>query len=129
MFDDKESSLPMKNLSEIFLSDTRPLKQNFCHFAATYSNSVGRAQAGNRKVAGSMLESGISTLCPWERHLTLISYWGHAVYPSWRPSSANDLHAEPQKGMSCIGVADMRRMPGSYERTNLPQNLNSLLSS
>ena len=37
------------------------------------NSSVRRVQAGNRKVAGSILELGISSLCPWERRLTLFS--------------------------------------------------------
>ena len=89
--------------------------------------SVGRALAGNGKVAGSILESGISSLCPWERQFALISHWGHAVYPSWWPSPTKDLQTEPQKGMSCVGVADIRWMPGSYERTNRKKNALQLL--
>ena len=30
------------------------------------------ARASDRKVAGSMPVLGITSLCPWERHLTLI---------------------------------------------------------
>ena len=30
-------------------------------------------QASDQKVAGSMPELGITSSCPWERHLTLIS--------------------------------------------------------
>ena len=48
----------------------------------------------------------------WERHFTLISHSGHAVYPSWWPSPTKDLQTEPQKGVSCVGVAE----PGSYDR-------------
>ena len=31
-------------------------------------------RASNGKVAGSMPELGITSLCPWQRHLTLIFY-------------------------------------------------------
>ena len=38
-------------------------------------SSVDRVPAGNRKLACSMLESGISSLCPCERHFSLNSLW------------------------------------------------------
>ena len=42
----------------------------------TYINSLGKRQverrASDHKVAGLMPVLGITSLCPWERHLTLI---------------------------------------------------------
>ena len=58
---------------------------------------------GDRKVAGSILESGISSLCPWKRSF----HWGHAVYPLRWPSPIKELQTEPKKGMSCADVVEI----------------------
>ena len=58
-----------------------------------------------KKVADPWFESrsGNASLCPWERHFTLISHWGRAVYPLWWPSLTKDLQTEPKK-MLYVGV-------------------------
>ena len=85
----------IRNLELETISADEDLSSNYKH----RRSAVGRAPAGNwMKVAGSMLESGNSSLCPWERHFTLMSFWGHAVYPSWRPSPTKYMQTEPQKG-------------------------------
>ena len=45
----------------------------------------GIAPAGNPKAVDSIFESGISSFCPWERPLILISLLGQAVYRSDGP--------------------------------------------
>ena len=39
---------------------------------------------------------GYLSLCPWEWHLTLISYRGQAVYLWWCPRLTKDLQTEPK---------------------------------
>ena len=62
----------------------------------------------------------ISSLCPWERHLTLISHWGQAVYPSWWPSPTKDLQIEPQKGCPALAWQTYAAcLVHTNERTNI----------
>ena len=65
-------------------------------------SSDDRATDCDRKVAGSMLESGISSLCLWERHLTQIAYLGQAAYSSWPPCPTEDLQTKPQEGRPAL---------------------------
>ena len=62
-----------------------------------------------------MLKSGITLLCPSEKHLSLIShYWGQAVYMSWWPSLTKDLQTEPQKGV-------LQCSPHDFDRCDIAQ--------
>ena len=79
---------------------------------------VGRGPAGDINVAGCMLEADIfSSLCPWERCLTLIfHYYCQAVYTRCGAQIRTKyLHTEPQR--ACAGLVDIRMMPGSYKAT------------
>ena len=60
----------------------------------------------DRKVAESRFDSrtGNASLCPRERHCTLISHWGQAVYPLWWPSLTKDLQAEPKKCSALVNL-------------------------
>ena len=74
---------------------------------------LDRAPAGDGKGAGLIFESGISSLCPWEKHFTLISHW---AMQSTRRVGLVRLKTckQNRKKVSCIGVVDIRRIPGSY---------------
>ena len=68
------------------------------HIVVAKELSSYRVPVGNRKVAGSMPKSGISSLCPWERDFILIFNRGLAAYP----------YSGPVKLKSCKPVADIR---------------------
>ena len=68
-------------------------------------SSVARAPAGNAKVAGSMLESGISLLCPLEKHFALYLPLGPSSLPVAVTQAYERLKIEPIQGCtSCAGV-------------------------
>ena len=46
-----------------------------------------RCWTRDRKVVGSILGSGVVALCPWERHLTIISSVHPAVMGTWHMGS------------------------------------------
>ena len=81
-----------------YVGSERVGKKNYDLVIFIDRSSVGRAPAGNRKVAGSILEPGISLLCAQESRLTLISHRGQAVYPSQRPIPTEESQTEVQKG-------------------------------
>ena len=80
------------------------------------ARSAVKVLASNQKVVGSMLESGILSLCSWERLLTRISHRGQAVYQSWWPSRIDYLLTEPQKGVSCVCVVNERKRPNETNK-------------
>ena len=61
--------------------------------------------AENRKVAESMLQSGISSLRARDRYLKLISHSAKQSTQSGDPDQ--DLKTKPQKGASCVGTVDI----------------------
>ena len=71
-----------------------------------------------------MLESSILLLFPWERHLTLFP--NGAEQSTCSGGSIQLKTCKPQKWMCCVGVVDIRRMPGSYERRKRSQFVNML---
>ena len=50
-------------------------------------------QASDQKFAESRFDSRFDnvSLCPWERHFTLIAHWGQAIYPLWWSNLTKDL--------------------------------------
>ena len=60
-----------------------------------------------QKVAGTMLESSISSLCRPERHFMRQLSVGPAANPSWWLSPTKDLQNELQKGLSCVGAVKL----------------------
>ena len=51
-------------------------------------------------------------MCPWERHLTLISRRGQAVYPLWWSRLTIDYKLNHKRDVLCW--SGIRRMRGGY---------------
>ena len=66
--------------------------------SAAIAQSIKR-RICDRKVADSRFDSrtGNASLCPWERHLTLIFHWTRVIHPLWGPRLTKDLQTELKK--------------------------------
>ena len=78
-------------------------------------SSVVEKRDCERKVTGPWFDSrtGNGSLCPWKRHLMLISHseqstHAQAVYPLWWPSLIKDLQTEPKKLLYVGVVRDVK---------------------